>query len=462
MVISDKKRVFYPEVTGYFIPTLLLWGEREFSLEIAKGVINYQNRDGSFNAPDGVPYTFDTGQVIRGLVSVFDLFPQVKNPLEKACNWVLKHIQNNGRITTPDTKMWGNITDERINLYVLPPLIEAGKKLNNPKYINAAYKALNYYKQKKGLIEFNTLSHFYGYILEALCDLGEYDLVEKAITMIKNLQKKDGSIPAYKDSLWVCIPGLAQLAIVFYKLGMTNEGDKALQYLKKVQNITGGFLGSIGLGADYFPFEEISWAVKFFLDACFWRIKSAFNRSFEIFPEIIDPKDGRVQEIISFFQDINGKKIIDIGCGKGRFIKALQPFFPKVQFYGIDISEKMLQFAPKNACVSVGNILNISYPDNFFDCVYCVEALEHAVRIEKAIEEMSRILKPFGKIVIIDKNIEKIGKLNIEPWEQWFRKEELIQILRKYNIEAEAKFISYENYKTPDGLFIAWEGIKKK
>ncbi|MDD5638835.1 MAG: methyltransferase domain-containing protein [Candidatus Pacebacteria bacterium] len=459
--VSTKERIAYPEVSGYFIPTLYQWGEKKLAKALAQWLISQQNKDGSFSAPDGIPYTFDTGQVIRGFLTVINDMPQVKQPLIKACDWLIKQIDSNGKINTPSLKMWNNIADDRIHLYVLSQLVEAGKKLNKKKYIQSAYRALEYYKKREDLLEFNTLSHFYGYILEALYDLEEYDLVNKALKNTAKIQRKNGGIFAYPDSSWVCIPGTAQLAIVFYKAGMIKNGNKALRFLEKVQNSSGGFYGSIGLGADYFPFEEISWAVKFYLDACYWRIKASFDKNFDIFPETIDINEGRIQEIISFFGDINNKKVIDIGCGKGRFMKKLKLMFPSADLYGIDISEKMLQFDDsKQFNLSVENMLNINYPQSFFDFVYCVESLEHAIRIERAIEEMCRILKPGGKIVIIDKNIEKLGKMKIDPWEQWFKAKDVLEMLSRNKIKAEVKYITYENYKKLDGLFLAWKGKK--
>jgi len=459
--VSTKEKIAYPEVTGYFVPTLYQWGEKKLARNIIKWLISQQNNDGSFSAPDGVSYTFDTGQVTRGFVAALDDFPEIEKPLRKACDWVVRQIQPNGKLITPSTKQWGDIADDRIHLYILSPLIKAGKKLKKQIYIDSANHVLKYYKKRNDLIEFNNLSHFYGYIVEALFDLGEYQLVKEAMDEIARIQTRDGKIPAYQNSKWVCVPGMAQLAIVFYKLGMVENGDRSMRFLEKIQNSSGGFYGSIGLGANYFPFEEISWAVKFYLDACYWRTKASFEKNFDIFPEEIDANDGRIQEIVSFFGDINNKKVIDIGCGKGRFMKKLKFLFPKAELYGIDISEKMLQFNNfKEFNLSVENILNINYPESSFDRVYCVETLEHAIRVEKAIEEMCRILKPGGKIIIIDKNIEKLGKLKIDPWEQWFKADDIIEVLNKNKIRAKAKHITYENYKKPDGLFIAWEGEK--
>lgn len=462
IVISSKRRFSYLEVTGYTIPTLYQWGEKELARSFVKWLVSIQNEDGSFSAPDGTPYTFDTGQVIRGFVAALDDMPGIEEPLTKACDWILTQVQSDGRLATPSTKMWGTIADDRIHLYVLPPLIEAGNILNKQEYVDTASKILRYYKQKSNLIEFDTLSHFYAYVIESLCDLGEKDLAETAMRNIAKLQKIDGSVPAYKNVNWVCSTGIAQFAVIWYKLGMKEYADKAINYLNKIQNKTGGFYGSYGHGANYFPDAEISWAVKYFLDAYYWKIKMSFNLDIEIFPETIDENDGRVQAILSYFDVLNGKKVIDIGCGKGRFLRILKNQFPESILYGLDISEKMLAYCPKNVETVCSSVLNVKFPDGYFDGVYSVEAIEHAVLPGNAIKEMIRILKPGGRIIIIDKNVAKLGKLKLEQWEQWFKPDEIIKLMAKYGVEANYKFLSYGKHMQPDGLFVAWEGVKNK
>ena len=85
------------------------------------------------------------------------------------------------------------------------------------------------------------------------------------------IQKKDGSIPAYPGATWVCSTGMAQLAIAWYMLGDREPADKAMNYLVRLQNPSGGFYGGYGRKAQYFPQEEISWAVKYFIDAYLWK-----------------------------------------------------------------------------------------------------------------------------------------------------------------------------------------------
>ena len=43
--------------------------------------------------------------------------------------------------------------------------------------------------------------------------------------------------------------------------------------------------------------------------------------------------------------------------------------------------------------------------------------------------EMCRVVKPGGKIVIIDKNAEHWGRLKTPPWEKWFHRKELEKLL---------------------------------
>ena len=270
--VSTGQNVSYPEVTGYIIPTLYQAGEKEFAKELALWLVSVQLESGAFCAPDGVPYSFDTGQVLRGLLSVLNDIQQVEENIIKACDWLLTQIRPNGEITTPSTEMWhlpeGRMVNQNIHLYILPPLVEAGRRLNKTEYIDASSRALAYYKKNSDLKSFNTLSHFFGYVMEALCDMGETDLARAGMVQIESLQKFNGSIPAYQNVDWVCAPGTAQLSIVWYKLGVKDRADAALKYLKQLQNQNGGFFGSYGKGANYFPREEIPWAGKYFLDAC--------------------------------------------------------------------------------------------------------------------------------------------------------------------------------------------------
>ena len=154
---------------------------------------------------------------------------------------------------------------------MLPPLVEAGERLGEPRYIEAARRAVEYFRRKSDLVTFKreaaTFTHMFGYMMEALVDLGELDLAAKGLAQVEAVQQPDGGIPAFPGAAWTCSAGTAQLAIAWLKMGKREPGEKAVRYLERLQHASGGFFGSYGKGASYFPNEEISWAAKFFLDA---------------------------------------------------------------------------------------------------------------------------------------------------------------------------------------------------
>jgi len=274
IIVHTRQPVPYPEVTGYFIPTLYNWGERELARTCTRWLLSIQLPEGGFPAPDGVPYTFDTGQIMRGLCAALNDLDGIEAPLRKACDWVVAQVDSNGRLTTPSTELWSDIASDLIHVYVLPPLVQAGKLLGVAEYVETADFVLTYYKKQEQLVIFNRLTHFHAYVMEALCELAELELAKLGMADVEKYQRRDGSIPAYPDVEWICSTGIAQYAIVWYTLGKKQLADRAMHYLEKIQNDSGGFYGSYGKGAKYIPRAEISWAVKYFLDAHLLKLRA--------------------------------------------------------------------------------------------------------------------------------------------------------------------------------------------
>jgi len=457
------------EVTGYTIPSLYRVGEKALARELARWEASVQRPDGSVAAIDDVPYTFDTSQAARGFLAVVDDMPEMEDHLRRACDYVADQIDAAGVVHTPSYDTWrfadGTMLSEYGNLYVLPPLVEAGEKLGEPRWIAAARRAMDRYRALPDIVEFKpdmtTLSHYFGYMMEALVDLGEHDLARAGLQQAEALQRADGAIPAFPGVDWVCSTGLAQLSIAWYKLGIPGPADRAMAYMEGLQNDSGGFYGSYGRGAQYFADQEISWASKFFLDAYCLRIAADFDREVGLYEEAIAPTDGRVQAILRHLGDLNGKRVLDIGCGKGRYLRVLQQAYPNAALAGVDVSRRMLASCPQGVDAQQGTMLDLRYRDASLDAMYSVEALEHALIVENALREMARVLKPGGRLVIIDKDAAQLGRLEIKPWERWFRPREVIRLLARYGVEASAEMVAYGDATTPDGLFVAWKGIKR-
>jgi ubiquinone/menaquinone biosynthesis C-methylase UbiE len=189
------------------------------------------------------------------------------------------------------------------------------------------------------------------------------------------------------------------------------------------------------------------------------RIQSSFDAAShdeEHFPATIDPRIYHVKLIREHLGDLRGRRVLDVGCGKGRFARVFREQEPAAEIWGLDISEEMLRHVPEGIHTRAGSMTELPFEDAFFDGAYATESLEHAVEIEKAVSEICRVVRPGGRIVVIDKNAEHWGRLQTPEWEKWFTRRELEQMLKRHCRNVSSRPVSYWEDVEPDGLFLAW------
>jgi ubiquinone/menaquinone biosynthesis C-methylase UbiE len=193
------------------------------------------------------------------------------------------------------------------------------------------------------------------------------------------------------------------------------------------------------------------------------RIQASFDLAAgdeEHFPSTIDPRIYHVKLIGEHLGPLAGKRALDVGCGKGRFARVFREREPEAELWGLDLSEVMLRHVPAGIHTRAGSMTAMPFEDGFFDAAYATESLEHAVEIEKAVSEICRVVKPGGRIVIIDKNAAQWGRLATPEWERWFAREEVEGWLARHCRQVTSRFISYWEDVEPDGLFLAWLAVK--
>ena len=104
-------------------------------------------------------------------------------------------------------------------------------------------------------------------------------------------------------------------------------------------------------------------------------------------------------EFIRRHVPLEGRRILDIGCGIGTFVQRLREFSPHV--YGVDIDqERVRQGAAALPYLAVGVSEYLPFADATFDVVLLHEVLEHVRDDRLTLREAGRVTRPGGRIVI--------------------------------------------------------------
>lgn len=94
-----------------------------------------------------------------------------------------------------------------------------------------------------------------------------------------------------------------------------------------------------------------------------------------------------------------GKKVLDLGCGEGDFIKK-----DPQNIYGVDINEVAIQRCrTKGLNVKLGKVTEIPYEEATFDVVLVRNVIEHLTPVDARLMliEMKRVLRSGGSVVLI-------------------------------------------------------------
>jgi ubiquinone/menaquinone biosynthesis C-methylase UbiE len=129
------------------------------------------------------------------------------------------------------------------------------------------------------------------------------------------------------------------------------------------------------------------------------------------FKNSVDAADFRLGALKSALGPLAGRRLLDLGCGKGRFAKHLQHAGAEV--IGLDPSSAMILRAKELARVRA-TARRLPLATSSFHAVFAVEVFEHIARIDEVLAEIHRILRPGGTVAIIDKNAASLNAKR--PW----------------------------------------------
>ncbi|MEB3219733.1 MAG: methyltransferase domain-containing protein [Nostocales cyanobacterium 94392] len=100
--------------------------------------------------------------------------------------------------------------------------------------------------------------------------------------------------------------------------------------------------------------------------------------------------------------------VLDVACGTGEFERLLLDKNPTQKIIGVDISEKMLNIARtkyrtySNVDFHQTSVNSLPFANHTFDVAACGNAFHYFEQPLIALSEIKRVLKPNGKLVILD------------------------------------------------------------
>lgn len=312
--LIDGWAASYPETTGYIVPTLLDYGREHddaAAIERARRMLDWlvaiQFPEGGFqggmvNQTPRVPVTFNTGQILFGLVAGARMDSRYRAAMLKAADWLVATQDADGcwrRHPTPFAAAGEKTYETHVSL----ALLEAASIESARGYREAALKQVNWALTnlaENGWLARccledpqHPLTHTLGYALRGI--LGAYLATDddrylraacRTADGLLTALAPDGRLPGRLDSRWraaadwACLTGSSQIAecwLLLYRVtgradycraaSLANAFVRRTISLDGPLEIRGGVKGSFPVDGDYGRWQYLNWACKFTIDA---------------------------------------------------------------------------------------------------------------------------------------------------------------------------------------------------
>ncbi|MBU1124857.1 MAG: class I SAM-dependent methyltransferase [Candidatus Omnitrophica bacterium] len=111
----------------------------------------------------------------------------------------------------------------------------------------------------------------------------------------------------------------------------------------------------------------------------------------------------------------DAKRILEVGCGEGLFLRALAKMLPQVQLWGIDqdcvrlneLQKEIESTGSRTITIASCDAKKIEYPDAYFDAVVCINVFFNMATVGEVLatlSEMKRVCKPGGVLIFDFRN----------------------------------------------------------
>ena len=165
-------------------------------------------------------------------------------------------------------------------------------------------------------------------------------------------------------------------------------------------------------------------------------------------------------------------RVLEVAPGPGYFAIELARL-GDFEITGLDISRTFVEMAARNASAAgvraefrLGNASEMEFEDNRFDFIFCRAAFKNFSEPLRALEEMYRVLKPQGRVLIVDLRRdasleairEGVAEMHLGAFSAWLTRQIFrYSLLRRAHTKAE--FADFLNHAPFSSFEIKTEGI---
>ena len=141
------------------------------------------------------------------------------------------------------------------------------------------------------------------------------------------------------------------------------------------------------------------------------------------------------EEFSTFIKNLNGRKILDVGCGPGFHTEYFNS--KGLDCLGIDNSKEMVKYAKKNKInVELMDMENLDFKNNTFDAIWCVSSLLHLPKknIPEIINSFYELLSNKGTLYVSLKEGNKEEFDTKSRFFSYFEKNDFLDLFSKFEV----------------------------
>ena len=138
----------------------------------------------------------------------------------------------------------------------------------------------------------------------------------------------------------------------------------------------------------------------------------------------------------------HGENYLDLACGSGNYSILFANLIDNIAIHAIDCSSAMLKIATqKNQSQNIlikwklGDAHKLCYKDNYFEGIFCVNAIHHFQNKNRVFKEAYRVLRKNGRFVVFTSTREQRKGYWINAYFPEAMKKSVEQLESKENIE---------------------------